>query len=63
MYVEKQLGISTSETQEYNSPGVTFLSGDNFQVDVYYAQKNVFYTCALKNTPDGNWQLISLKAK
>ena len=63
MFVEKQQGVSASEAEKYYPLGVTLLGEDRYQVDVHYAKLNTFYRCELKNTPDGNWQLISVKAK
>lgn len=63
MFVEKQLGVSASEAEKYYPLGVTLLGEDSYQVDVHYAKLNTFFRCELKNTPDGNWQLISVKAK
>jgi hypothetical protein len=62
-FVEKQLGVSASDAQKYNPSGVALLVEDNYQVDVYYVKMNVFYRCTIKNKPNGNRQLISLKVK
>lgn len=63
LFVEKQLSISSSDAQRYNPSGVTLLTGNQYQVEVYYAKYTSFYQCVISHRPDGNWELISLKVK
>jgi hypothetical protein len=63
MFVNQQVGLSTSDAQEYNPGGVTLLAGNQYQVVVYYAKYTSFYQCSIDHLANGNWQLADLKVK
>ena len=63
LFIEKQLGISYLDAQDYNPSGVTMLSDGQYKVTVYYAKLSDTYQCTILRRTDGNWQLLSLEVQ
>jgi tetratricopeptide (TPR) repeat protein len=60
-FIEKQLGVSYFDAQDYSPSRVTALGSGQFQVKVYYAKLSDTYQCTILHRTDGNWQLVSLE--
>jgi len=63
LFVEKQLGASTSKAQRYTASGVTVAAPDQYIVEVYYAELGDIYRCELLRHSNGDMELLSLKVK
>lgn len=63
LQAEQELGLPVAEAPAYSPPGVTLLSEDSYQVDVYDAQKDARYRCTVELTPEGEWQVRSLEVR
>ena len=61
--VEKQIGLAASEAETFRPIKVTLMADDGYQVDVHYAKTNAAYRCTVKESPEGNWQVLSLTVK
>jgi hypothetical protein len=61
MFIERQLGLSIMDAQEYNPSGVTVPADNEFIVNVYYAKNNATYQCDILKQSDGNWNLLALR--
>jgi tetratricopeptide (TPR) repeat protein len=60
-FIEKQLGVSYFDAQDYSPSRVTTLNNGQFQVKVYYAKLSDTYQCTILHRTDGNWQLLNLE--
>ncbi|MCC6690206.1 MAG: hypothetical protein IT235_01610 [Bacteroidia bacterium] len=63
LFIEKQLGVSTSKAQRYTPSGVTTTAPDQYIVEVYYAELGDIYRCELLRHSNGDMELLSLKVK
>ena len=61
-FIQQQLDISPSDAQDYSGSGVT-TSGDQYTVEVFYADLASSYRCELLHHANGNWELQSLEVK
>ncbi|MBV6396887.1 MAG: hypothetical protein HFACDABA_02489 [Anaerolineales bacterium] len=63
LFVERQLGVSTSKAQRYTPSGVTTAAANQYIVEVYYAELGDIYRCELLRHTNGDMELLSLKVK
>ena len=59
-FIQRKLGISMGDAQQYNAGGVTYIQNGRYQVDVYYAKTNTFYRCVLQLQANGDSMLVSI---
>ncbi len=60
LFIDRQLGLSSLDAQEYSPGNVSDLGNDQYSVRVYYAKNNAIYRCTLAHLPSGDWQLLNL---
>lgn len=63
LFIEQQLGEDTGNAQRYTSSGVVDQGGSKYQVTIFYASTATSYQCGLLRHPNGDMELLSLKAK
>jgi hypothetical protein len=63
LFIEKQLGVSTSDAQRYTSGNVIDMGNNQYTVNVYYAKLSSTYQCVLLLLPNHDIQLKSLGVK
>jgi hypothetical protein len=63
LFIQRQLGISYLDSQQYSPSLVTSQGNNQYVTDVYYAKLKSMYECVIYHQPDGNWQLMSLSLK
>lgn len=63
-FIEKQLGLSPLDAQEYNAAAVVNLPRTGqYNVDVYYAKYTTTYECVVVLFPNGDWKLRNISIK
>jgi bacteriorhodopsin len=60
MAVEKQLGLSYGDAQEYTPSAVLSLGGSQYKVTIFYAKYTSFYQCTVLHRSDGDWQILTM---
>lgn len=64
MFVEKQVGVSILQAQDYSPSRILALENNRYQVDVYYAKYASTYRCTLyHHVDDGDWELVGLQVR
>lgn len=59
LFVEKQLGVSQFDAQEYTASGVSS-NGATFTAAIYYAKVQSKYQCVMDRHSNGDFQLNEL---
>ena len=62
-FIQQQLDLSILDAQDYTPSGVTTSGGDQYTVEVFYADQGDTYRCELARHANGDWQLLSLEVK
>jgi len=62
-FIDRQLGLSFLDAQDYTPSGVTTSGSDQYTVEVFYADQGDTYRCELSRHANGDWQLLSLEVK
>ena len=60
MFINRELGISHLDADNYDPGGVTDLGGGLYKITIYYAAISSIYHCEILHINE-NWELQSLK--
>jgi hypothetical protein len=60
--IDKQLGLSYMDAQDFTLSGVTSLGSNQYRVDVYYAKYSTYYQCTVEKVSNG-WAIQEIGLK